>query len=133
MSHSAVCWQCGASLAALSLPFSRFDTCRTCGAAVHACRQCRFYAPTFAKQCAEPVAEDERDKQRNNACDYFSPCMGAFATPTDTDTRAQLAALFGGQTVVAASAPVAPDLVQQKADATAKARQALDDLFGKKS
>lgn len=98
MSHSSLCWQCGASLAQLSLPFSRFDHCKHCGAALHACKQCVFYEPTVAKQCREPIAEEERDKQRANFCDYFSARPDAYK-PTDVSAaqqaRAALDALFG--------------------------------------
>jgi hypothetical protein len=32
MSHSLVCWRCGASLSALSLPLRRLDVCKACNA-----------------------------------------------------------------------------------------------------
>lgn len=134
MSHSLVCWHCGASLATLTLPLSRFDMCQACGVALHACRQCEFYAVEVAKQCREPIAEEERDKQRANGCDYFSPRRGPFDVKTEAvDTRAQLAALFGDTF----AAPMTnrqqvDDQVKQRAHAAAEAKAVLEALFKKK-
>ena len=100
-SHVAglVCWSCGASIADLSLPLSRFDECRACRAALHACRLCEFYKTTVAKQCREPIAEEVKDKERANFCDYFKPRAGAFVAGKEAEqdrARAALEALFGG-------------------------------------
>ncbi len=134
MSHSSVCWRCGSSLAALSLPFSRFDTCKAGGADLHACKQCLFYQVTVAKQCREPVADEVRDKQRANVCDYFSVRADAYQPATEqASTQSQLAALFGA---VSESRPVTNDTVsdqiKNKADTAAAARAALEELFGRK-
>ncbi|HKQ81702.1 MAG TPA: hypothetical protein VJS42_05875, partial [Steroidobacteraceae bacterium] len=115
-----VCWKCGASLAALSLPLRRQDECRACGAALHACKLCEFYDVTVAKHCREPIAEIVREKDRANYCDYFKPRPGAYSTKRDTEAgaaKAQLDALFGGST----AGPSAADDVRRK----------LDDLFKK--
>ena len=100
MSQGLVCWNCGASIADLSLPLSRFDECRGCRAPVHACRLCEFYQTTVAKQCREPIAEEVKDKERANFCDYFKPRLGAH-TPRNQqeldDARAALDAFFGLQ------------------------------------
>jgi len=98
MTRTLVCWQCGASLEHLSLPFSRFDECRSCRAALHACKLCEFYNITVAKQCREPIAEEVRDKERANFCDYFQPRPQAHL-PADREAldkaKAALDALFG--------------------------------------
>lgn len=136
MSNTPVCWQCGASLAALSLPFSRFDVCKACGAELHVCKLCVFHAPAVAKQCREPIAEEVKDKQRSNVCDYFSPRNDAWQladTSASVTARGQLDTLFGSSPGQPASNNVAIDKVKDKADAIAAARSALDDLFGKKS
>ncbi|MEX0735782.1 MAG: hypothetical protein WD944_07660 [Steroidobacteraceae bacterium] len=90
------CWKCGASLAELSLPFGRADYCRACRAEVHVCRMCRFYDVTKAKQCAEPVADPVRDKERANFCGYFEPAAGRYRPPAAAadETRDALNALF---------------------------------------
>lgn len=98
MSHDISCWKCGASLASLSLPFGRRDTCRACGADLHVCRLCRDYDRGVAHQCREPTAEEVRDKERANFCDHFSPRPGAYQ-PAQQDAaaaaRAELEKLFG--------------------------------------
>ena len=126
MPNPAVCWQCGASLAELTLPFSRFDVCRACHAELHACRMCRFYDVTVAKQCREPIAEEVRDKQRGNVCDYFSPRNDAYQpapAAQQAQAKAALDALFG----------VTPAATVSQTDAQTKARAELEQLFGKKS
>jgi hypothetical protein len=92
-----VCWQCGTSLAHLSLPLTRRDACRQCNAELHACKLCEFYDPSKAKHCREPIAEEVGDKRRANFCDYFKPKPGAYSSSrTASDqARAQLEALFG--------------------------------------
>ena len=133
MSQLLVCWFCGQSLVALSLPLSRLDNCKACSAALHACRQCEFYAEGVANQCREPMAEEERDKQRANRCDYFSPHLGPFeAKPKVSDAHTQLAALFGDSPTANTTCSQVTDQIKQRADAAAQAKAALDALFKKK-
>jgi len=66
-----VCWKCGASLAALTLPLRRLEVCKACDAELHVCRLCEFYDVAVAKHCREPVAEEVKDKVQANFCDYF--------------------------------------------------------------
>jgi hypothetical protein len=121
MSNSAVCWQCGASLAELTLPLSRFDVCRQCRAELHVCKLCKFYDTAVAKHCREPIAEEVRDKQRANYCDYFMMREDAYQPhdkSAEDQARAQLDALFGKPT-------------SQATDEQA-ALAALKDLFSSK-
>ena len=98
MSHSLRCWKCGASLAELSLPLRRTDECRACRAELHVCLMCEFYDTTVAKSCRETIAEEVKDKQRANFCDYFRPSDRAYR-PGDQSAadkaKAELEALFG--------------------------------------
>ena len=99
MAHDLVCWKCGASLAALSLPLRRLDECKSCGAELHVCRMCVEYDTSKAKHCREPIAEEVKDKERANFCDYFKPRAAAYKPPDTAETtrsRAGLDALFGG-------------------------------------
>ena len=123
MSHSLVCWQCGVSLAELTLPLRRLEECRQCQAELHVCKMCEWYSIAVAKHCREPVAEEVKDKQRANFCDYFKPREGAYqpATGDAAKARQDLDALFGGSQPAAA-----------QDDAAAAARAQLDALFGKK-
>jgi hypothetical protein len=92
-----VCWKCGASLAHLSLPLTRLDECKACHAELHACKLCEFYDLGKAKHCREPIAEEVRDKDRANFCDYFKPRAGAYSNTQQSEAekaRAQLDTLF---------------------------------------
>jgi len=119
-----VCWKCGASLAALSLPLRRQDACKACGAELHACRLCEFYDTSVARSCREPVAEEVKDKTRANFCDYFRPRPHAFRAASGEAHRAksELDALFGG-----------PSDEPGGEDAGDEARARLEALFGGKS
>lgn len=124
---SLVCWKCGASLADLSLPLRRLDECRQCHAELHVCKMCEWYSISVAKHCRETVAEEVKDKERANFCDYFKPRPGAYSTVSvdaATQAQAELAALFGGGKKAAepAAEPSAAD----------KSRAELEALFGKK-
>ena len=105
------------------LPLRRLEECRKCGAELHVCKLCEWYDTAVAKHCREPIAEEVKDKERANFCDYFKPRANAYSsTPQDAaaKAKAQLDALFSGG--VTASQPSAAD----------KARAELDALFGKK-
>src|SRR5687767_7006705 len=96
---SLVCWKCGVSLADLSLPLRRLDECRQCHAELHVCKMCEWYSISVAKHCRETVAEEVKDKERANFCDYFKPRPGAYsAVKLDAASKAQaeLDVLFGG-------------------------------------
>lgn len=93
-----VCWKCGASLAALTLPLRRLEECPKCRAELHVCRMCVDYDTRVAKHCREPTAEEVRDKTRANFCDFFKPRAGAYVAPNTAEVesaRAQLEKLFG--------------------------------------
>jgi hypothetical protein len=98
MAHTLVCWKCGASLAALSLPLLRRDECPACRAELHVCRMCRDYDTSKAKHCREPTADEVSDKQHANFCDHFAPREGAYTPVGDAAAKAQaeLVKLFGG-------------------------------------
>jgi len=123
MTAQLVCWKCGHSLAELSLPLQRLDECRQCHAELHVCKMCEFYNVTVAKQCREPIAEEVRDKERANYCDYYKARPGTYSSAgLDAAAKAQgdLATLFGGKKAEAPSS------------AADRARAELDALFGKK-
>lgn len=121
-----VCWNCGASLADLSLPLQRLDECRQCHAELHVCKLCEWYSIAVAKHCRETIAEEVKDKERANFCDYFKPREDAYsAASVDASSKAQaeLDALFGGgSSKVDVAEPSAAE----------KARVELEALFGKK-
>ena len=75
MTDELHCWRCGAVLRALSLPLSRLDECPDCSMHLHVCRMCTHFDPGVARQCREDDAEEVRDKERDNLCDYFVPSI----------------------------------------------------------
>jgi hypothetical protein len=126
MTHDLVCWRCGVSLAEYTLPLRRLEECRQCQAELHVCRMCEWYSVSVAKHCREPVAEEVKDKERANFCDYFQPRPNAFqaASGAAVKARGDLEALFGK--------PAADPAAQPSADPAAAARSQLDELFRKK-
>jgi hypothetical protein len=99
MSHDIGCWKCGASLAALALPFGRSERCPQCGADLHCCKLCGLYDTRAYQQCREPTVEEVRNKERANFCDHYKPVAGAFkggsALAAADAARAELERLFG--------------------------------------
>ena len=98
MAHDLVCWKCGASLAALTLPLRRLEECPKCRAELHVCRMCADYDTRVAHQCREPAAEEVRDKAHANFCDFFKPRPAAYIAPDTAEVeqaRAELDRLFG--------------------------------------
>jgi hypothetical protein len=122
MTEPLMCWKCGGALAELPLPLARLADCPACHAELHVCRQCRFYDPRVEGRCREERAEEVREKERANFCDWFKPRADAYCPPDAARAAAARAgadALFGGGPAPAAE----PD----------PARAALDALFGAKS
>lgn len=92
-----VCWRCGADLAELTPPLSRSDECPACRSELHVCRMCGYYDPRITKACREDDADEVRDKDRANFCDYFRLADDAFdaeVAAADKRAAANLDALF---------------------------------------
>jgi hypothetical protein len=121
MKNAIVCWKCGAGLDQLTLPLSRYDSCQSCNAELHVCRMCHHHDPRWRRGCREDRAEEVREHDRANFCDFFAPRPDAWQ-PADgtltTAARSELESLFGDDTGAAQ-----PDDTQQ----------ALDKLFRKDS
>jgi hypothetical protein len=83
------CWHCGQQLEREH--YHREGECPGCRKQTHVCVNCRFYDPTRANACLEPVADAVTDKQRANFCDYFEPHVGAYVSRED-ETEALRAA-----------------------------------------
>ena len=98
MTDALSCWRCGASIAQLSLPLSRLEECPDCGNYLHVCQMCRYFDPTVAKSCREDDAEEVKEKERANFCDYFKPRAGAYDAAlgaAEQRARGELGTLFG--------------------------------------
>jgi hypothetical protein len=90
---------------------------------------CEYYAPSVAKSCREPVAEEVRDKTRANFCDYFRARPGAHQADTRADeARASLEALFGVAEQGKPRPPATPDPQQLEARRQRQADEAADAL-----
>ena len=127
MAHTLVCWKCGASLAALSLPLRRLDECKSCSAELHVCRMCVEYDTSVAKSCREPIAEEVRDKEHANFCDYFKPRPDAYKPRNAAEiarSQAGLDALFGSGSPAAKDPPTSTPATDVERD-----RAKLDELF----
>lgn len=126
MSQALQCWSCGQGLEGLPMPLSRTATCPACEADLYVCRMCGFYAPNVAKSCRETIAEEVRDKERANFCDYFQAVPGTHGTSDAADTaRQQLESLFGLE-----SGKTAPGLRPDAEAMTEKKRRDSDDAQG---
>ena len=92
------CYRCGASLADINLPFSRLEECPSCENYLHVCRMCVYFDTTVPRQCREDDADEVREKERANFCDWFKPSEQAFDpsfSESEAKARGELAALFG--------------------------------------
>ena len=127
------CWGCGTPATDEPMPLARESRCRTCGKDLHVCRQCTFYDTSKGKSCAEPVADEVRDKERANFCGYFTVNPAAYAGNDQAQAaRAKLAAMFDlDDTAPSANAALDAEALQRKRDdETDAAKLALDELFG---
>ena len=123
MAEDVLCWNCGNPIQGLSLPMRRLEECPACNVDLHVCRMCQFYDSAVAKRCREPDAEEVKEKERANFCDYFKPSGDAYGAQERRKAqaaRAELDALFGLE---------AGEAKPSDADA---ARAELDALFGTK-
>ncbi len=74
------------------------DTCIHCGADLHVCIACKFYAPGYHNDCMESSAPIVVYKDRANRCDYFEWNYDASLSNTQTEAeraKAEFERLFG--------------------------------------
>jgi predicted RNA-binding Zn-ribbon protein involved in translation (DUF1610 family) len=89
------CAICGTPLPIIGNQVGRRDTCPSCGADLHACRHCRHFDETVAKQCKEPFAEVPSDKDDANFCELFQIGEGGKTARQGRDAQLSAAeALF---------------------------------------
>lgn len=127
------CWNCGTPATDEPMPLGRESRCCACGKDLHVCRQCTFYDTSKGDGCAEPVADQVRDKERANFCGYLTVNPGAHTGNDQAQAaRAQLAAMFDlGDASPLANVGSDAEALQRKRDhETDAAKLALDELFG---
>jgi hypothetical protein len=78
MTHNIACFRCGASLSRLSLPLTRRDQCPECFVELHVCKMCIHFDPAAPSQCREDDAEDVKEKELANFCEWYTPSETAF-------------------------------------------------------
>jgi hypothetical protein len=111
----------------LPQPFGRLDECPKCSRDLHVCRMCEFFDPRVANACREPIADEVKEKERSNFCDYFQAKPNAHEPPATNEAegaRVQLEALFGRGIDEADSTQNA------KPNESEKAQSELNRLFG---
>lgn len=94
-----MCWKCGKPIDTTETIY-RDSLCPECGADLHCCRNCRYYAPGAHYDCHETVQEPVADKEEANFCDSFSPASD-FSVDNGGNDEAKKArdafnSLFGG-------------------------------------
>ena len=88
---------------------------------------CRYYDAQVPKACGEDDAEEVKEKERANFCDYFKPSANAYVPgfrAASAQAETQLASLFGEEPAEAGS-PMSGDEIPEEDDP----HQALEDLF----
>ncbi len=78
------------------------SVCRKCGAALHACAQCRFFDGAAHWQCRQDIPAPVLAKSKGNTCTFYAPTVSLDLTGT------------------------------KSADSPDQARSAFDRLFGKR-
>lgn len=125
MDETLVCWRCGAPLVDIPLPFGRTAECLRCRAELHVCRMCEFFDPAVAQSCGEPIADEVKEKERANYCDYFRPFPDAYRPSDNAEAdaaRAQLEALFDDKAALS-------DSEERRSGAERDATEELKRLF----
>ena len=90
------CQACSRELE-FKLPVGRQETCPSCLADLHCCRNCSFFVRGSYNECREPQAERVIEKGRSNFCEYFSfrnTALDAKIEEARATARAELEAMF---------------------------------------
>jgi hypothetical protein len=87
------CFQCGREVEVEDKVF-RKDACPSCHAALHCCRNCRFYDRNAHNACREPAAEWVSGKEAANFCEFFEPGEGGGEHPSAGSGRDAFERLF---------------------------------------
>ena len=74
-SKTYLCRLCGRELE-IGVTFRREEACPHCGGYLHCCRNCQFFAGEISRGCKESQAEEVRDKEGANFCNFFRLAEG---------------------------------------------------------
>ncbi len=78
------CHACGFEVD-MTVKVARRDTCDSCVADLHVCKNCRFYDPGAHNECRENISAWVRDKEASNFCQHFT------FRKSDEDTSGEIA------------------------------------------
>lgn len=78
-----MCRKCGEPITLQEI--YRSSTCPSCGADLHSCVNCKFYAPGSHYDCHETIDEPVREKSRANFCGSFSVARNPNGKSADSD------------------------------------------------
>ena len=120
-----MCWKCGAEQD-FSHSVYRSSTCASCGADLHSCRGCAFYAPGRHFDCHETIEDLVTDKERANFCEHFK--AGKNSKWKNNSLQGQIGAQDKNAAAVNAFFGCANENPLQ--DKKAAARDAFYSLFG---
>lgn len=67
---AARCFNCSTALPSGT---DFFGNCPKCGAELHCCKQCSHFEPSTRFQCLKPIPARIAVKDKNNACELFTP------------------------------------------------------------
>ncbi|MEK7792984.1 MAG: hypothetical protein AAB353_00565 [Candidatus Hydrogenedentota bacterium] len=75
------------------------ETCSSCGAYLHCCKNCRFHQPRTHNECSIPTTEWVADRRKANYCGDFQFADSEISTKTAGESAAlsPLEELFGGK------------------------------------
>ncbi|HSX03582.1 MAG TPA: hypothetical protein VLG76_02510 [Rhabdochlamydiaceae bacterium] len=66
------CWSCGTELPDPTWGKLSFRaTCDRCNAALHCCKNCKYYQPGSPNDCRVPGTDWVRDRSATNLCEEF--------------------------------------------------------------
>jgi hypothetical protein len=76
------------------------SVCKKCGAALHACAQCRFFDGSAHQQCRQEIPAPIPAKSTANTCTFYAPTVsldltGAKAADSPDGARSAFDQLFG--------------------------------------
>ena len=88
------CWSCGNEVDDVDT-LQRRDECRSCGADLHVCKNCRFWDPGYQNECRENTSYYIRDREKANFCMAFKfKAVDENDAAEADDARSKLEALF---------------------------------------
>ena len=98
MPKDLLCWSCGQSASEHPTPMSTYAECSSCNAQLHVCRMCGYWDSQIRTGCKEERAEEIRDREKANFCEWFLPSTEVFDPERANQAHKaeqDLASLFG--------------------------------------